>query len=413
VLCQIPFTVISGKLSLVFSLLRPPRPTLSSPKNAFSSHLVFGILPSKRSPPVLGRFAMAKPDLDAPASVARSTALTPFGGYLRLCLPSVLIFSISIVGAAQSYAQDQDVAEAARQERARKEKDQAQEQKDQRQKKSKHVYTAEDLKRDHILTPDDRAQVEARKNQPAPVGPQKPQDAIDANSLPENAPLGDVARRLQRQKESQKLQRSTEFHLPSMDAPVLASPKPPAPPLRPFITIIEPTRPPVIGSFHPPVKRSPFERPRILPPALAPRKFAPMISTPRNPVAPSPAPVVPSVSTKTSVVIVKPGDSLWKLAAARLGNGRRWHELLSVNPGLRDPNHIEAGSQIVLPASASPARTPTKYTVRHGDTLWTIAQSQLHHATSWSCIAQANPAVLDANFIHEGQVLLIPASCTR
>jgi nucleoid-associated protein YgaU len=367
---------------------------------------------------------MAKPDLDAPVSVRRSTTVRSFPGFVRFLVPGVLIFSISIVGAAQTYAQDQDVAEAARQERARKDKDQAQKQK-QQQKKSKHVYTAEDLKRDHILTPEDREQVEARKNQPAPVGPQKPQEAIDANSLPANAPLGDVARRLQRQKESQKLQRSTEFHLPSMDAPVLASPKPPAQPLRPFSTIIEPTRPPdVIGSFHPPVKRSPFERPRILPPAFAaPRKFVPMIPAPRTPVAPPSAPVaprnpvappvavVPSVSTKLSIVIVKSGDSLWKLAAERLGNGRRWHELLPVNPGLRDPNHIEAGSQIVLPASVSSTRTATKYTVRHGDTLSAIAQTQFHHATSWSCIAQANPSILDANLIHEGQVLLLPASC--
>jgi nucleoid-associated protein YgaU len=363
---------------------------------------------------------------------------------VRLLVPSVLIFSISIVGAARSYAQDQDVAEAARQERARKEKEQAQKQQAQKQKdqqkKPLHVYTAEDLKRDHILTPEDRAQVEARKNQPAPVGPQKSRDAIDANSLPANAPLGDVARRLQRQKESQKLQRSSEFHLPSMDAPALASPKPPVQPLRPFFTIIEPTRPPaVIGPFHPPVKRSPFERPRILPPAFAaPRKFVPMMPAPHTPVAPSPAPVaphkfvpmkpaplptsrnpvapppaavVPSVSTKLSVVTVKPGDSLWKFAAERLGNGRRWQELLSVNPGLRDPNHIEAGTQIVLPASVYPTRTATKYTVRNGDTLSGIALTQLRHATSWSCIAQANPAIRDANLIHEGQVLLIPASC--
>jgi nucleoid-associated protein YgaU len=134
------------------------------------------------------------------------------------------------------------------------------------------------------------------------------------------------------------------------------------------------------------------------------------LRAPRNPVA-RPAVVVPSVSTKLSVVIVKPGDSLWKFAAERLGNGRRWHELLSVNPGLRNPNHIEAGSEIVLPASVSSVRTATKYAVRHGDTLSGIAQTQLRHASSWSCIAQANPAIRDANLIHEGQVLLIPASC--
>ena len=109
--------------------------------------------------------------------------------------------------------------------------------------------------------------------------------------------------------------------------------------------------------------------------------------------------------------MVKPGDSLWKFAAERLGNGRRWHELLSLNPELRDPNHIEVGSEILLPASVTPARTAAKYTVRHGDTLSGIAQAQLHHASSWSCIAQANPTIRDANLIHEGQVLSLPSSC--
>jgi nucleoid-associated protein YgaU len=187
------------------------------------------------------------------------------------------------------------------------------------------------------------------------------------------------------------------------------------------------------------VKRSPFERPRILPPAFAaPRKFVPMmpaprtpvarpsapvtprkfvpvqptpLRAPRNPVAPPPAAAIPSVSTKLTIVTVKPGDSLWKFAAERLGNGRRWQELLSINPGLRDPNRIEAGSQLVLPASVSPTRTATKYTVRQGDTLSGIALTQLRHATSWSCIAQANPTIRDANLIHDGQVLLIPTSC--
>src|SRR2546421_6023508 len=45
------------------------------------------------------------------------------------------------------------------------------------------------------------------------------------------SPLGDVARRFRRQKESQRLQQSAEFHLPFSDA-VLASPKPPVMPLR-------------------------------------------------------------------------------------------------------------------------------------------------------------------------------------
>ena len=79
----------------------------------------------------------------------------------------------------------------------------------------------------------------------------------------------------------------------------------------------------------------------------------------------------------------------------------------------RNPDVIEAGTQIVLPASVAPPRATAKYTVRHGDTLWSIAQTQLHHGASWSCIAQANPDLRDVNLLHEGQMLLLPASCLR
>jgi nucleoid-associated protein YgaU len=123
-------------------------------------------------------------------------------------------------------------------------------------------------------------------------------------------------------------------------------------------------------------------------------------------VSPSPA-----ISGKLTIVTVKPGDSLWKFAASRLGNGRRWQELLALNRGLHNPDLLEVGSQIVVPASLASPRAPTKYTVRPGDTLWTIAQTQLHHASAWSCIAHANPDLRDANLIHEGQVLLLTPSC--
>jgi nucleoid-associated protein YgaU len=352
-------------------------------------------------------------DLDAPTLVSRSNHKRSLPVSLRLGIPGVLVFALAVVGAVQSYAQDQDVAEAARQERARKQS---------QQKKPRHVYTAEDLKHEHILSPEDRAQVEARKNQPAPVGPQKPQDAVDGSaiasgsdtqSLPANAPLGDVARRLRKQKESQKLQRSAEFHLPFADAPVLASPKPPLQPLRSPISAAKPA-PPLAAPFHPPVKRSPFERPRFLPAApAAPRNLVSPLPAPHVLPVPPPARVAPSAPAKLTVITVQPGDSLWRLAAQRLGSGRRWQELLSINPGLRDPNFIKVGSQLVLPASVAPPRTTTKYTVRNGDTLWTIAQTHLGHGAIWACIARANPAIRDANLIYQGQVLLLPATCSR
>lgn len=376
---------------------------------------------------------MESSERDALALVTRSTGVKPLSGLLCSCLPGVLIFCFVAVGAVPCRAQNQqdqknqNVAEAARQERARK---QAQ------QKKPKHVYTADDLKHQRILTPEDQAAVEARKNQPAAIpGTQKPQDAnadsavaSDANAapLPSNAPLGDVARRLRRQKESQQLQRSAQFPLPFSDAPVLASPKTPVQPLRPPVVIVKPAAPVAPAPFHRFVKRSPFERPRNFPPApaaprmLVPSPRAPRVVptpplTPRTPRMPPPPRVAPSttISGKLTMVTVKSGDSLWKFAASRLGDGHRWQELLALNPGLRNPDLLGVGSQIVVPAALASPRAPTKYTVRDGDTLWTIAQSHFGHGSSWSCIAQANPDLRDANMIHESQILFLPASCPR
>jgi nucleoid-associated protein YgaU len=122
-------------------------------------------------------------------------------------------------------------------------------------------------------------------------------------------------------------------------------------------------------------------------------------------------PVTRNGAAKLNAVTVKRGDSLWKIAQQNLGKGLCWRDLLSVNPGIADANRIVAGSQVFLPAAVSSARTAMKIIVKKGDTLTSIAHTHLGHASYWSCVAQANPAIRDANVIFEGQVLLIPASC--
>ena len=374
-------------------------------KIQFPGVTFLAIIILKRCPPVVG-FAMQRTDLETPASVAVSLLVRRSPRTRRLCFPAVLIVSCAIFGAAQCSAQD--VAEAARQERAQKESI---------QKKSKHVYTEQDLKRTQILTPEDRAQVAAKKNQPAAPSAEKPTEAVDAQSLAPEAPLGDVARRFRKQKQSRKLQQSAEFHLPFSDAPALASPKPPVMPLRPPVS--NPAAP-RFAPYRPPVKRSPFERPRVFlaPPSIPPSRSPAIRVTPPQPAAPARVapvppvvPVAPNGAGKLSAVIVKPGDSLWKIAQQNLGKGLRWHDLLAVNPDIVDANHLVAGSQVYLPAAISSARAATKFTVKKGDTLTAIAQAQLGHASYWSCIAQANPAIRNANVIFEGQVLLLPAGC--
>src|SRR5258707_10513082 len=133
----------------------------------------------------------------------------------------------------------------------------------------------------------------------------------------------------------------------------------------------------------------------------------PIRVTPSQPVAP----IAPPAPAKLNVLTVKPGDSLWKLAQQNLGKGLRWRDLLAVNPGIVDANHIVAGSQIYLPAVVSTFRTATKFTVRKGDTLSKGAQTQVGHAPFLSCIAQANPTAPDADLIHQVQLLVLPTHC--
>ncbi len=274
---------------------------------------------------------MLRTDLDAPLLTGPSKAARLSFRFLRLCSPGIIFVCGVVFGATQCSAQD--VAEAARQERARKES---------KQKESKHVYTEQDLKRAQILTPEDRAQLEAKKNQPAPPSAEKSAEAVDAQSLASDAPLGDVARRFRKQKESRKLQQSAEFHLPFADAPALASPKPPMMALRPPLSSPAPPR---FAPYQPPVKRSPFERPRVFvaPPNVLPSHPPGIRVAPPLPAAPAPAPiapvtrvvpVAPNGAAKLSAVVVKPGDSLWKIAQQNLGKGLRWHDLLAVNPGV-------------------------------------------------------------------------------
>src|SRR5208282_4480644 len=175
-------------------------------------------------------------DLNGPMSLQpRCTGLGRISRSTRFAAPVILFFTCATFGAAISRAQDQQsqsVAEAARQERARKQE---------QQKSAKHVYTEEDLKHPNILTPEDRAQVEAKrnectqKNNCSPAPSQNPPAALDANSQTPGTSLGEVARQLRKQKELQALKpKQTEpFHLP-FETPALASPiLPERPAIRP------------------------------------------------------------------------------------------------------------------------------------------------------------------------------------
>jgi nucleoid-associated protein YgaU len=118
---------------------------------------------------------------------------------------------------------------------------------------------------------------------------------------------------------------------------------------------------------------------------------------------------------------VQSGDTLWVLARKYLGHGKDWLLLAAHNPQVTDPTHLQVGTWLRLPeaesvASNSAARSsfgPTeRVRVQAGDSLWSLSQARLGNGRAWSCIAQANPDLQDANLIFPGQVLSIPGSCS-
>ena len=101
---------------------------------------------------------------------------------------------------------------------------------------------------------------------------------------------------------------------------------------------------------------------------------------------------------------VKAGDSWWSIAASQLGDGSRYKELAAYN-GKKPTDTIYAGQAIKLPVkTASVAKT---YTVKAGDSWWSIAASQLGDGTRYAELAKLNGKTA-ASVIHPGDVIKLP-----
>ena len=352
------------------------------------------------------------------SSLSVRRELVPSGALAAFFLSSVFFFGAPQLRAQSDNSQSssQDVAEAARQERARKQ-----------DSSRKHVYTNEDLCRSKILTQEDQTRAAAnRKQSGAPSAPaaQQNTEPLDANSNTPQGPLGDVARRYRDARRN--AEKKSPFHLPS-EQPELASPKilPPAP--RPLVKtapkVFNPVSPSVLLRRNPdlsapslstPTHRiDPFARPRFQPampyfarvspavPRASVQPYAPPISSPR----------VPAPTSSQSIVVQK-GDTLWNLSRQHLGKSTRWLELLAANPDLPDPTRLVPGSSLVLPSKiAVPRQASSTVTVQAGDTLSHIALYAYGHASYWPCVAQGNPLLDNPDRLAVGQLLRLPPSC--
>ena len=392
---------------------------------------------------------------------------------------ALALFSACFPCALRSNAQDAqdnpDVAETARQAKARKPAE---------SKQQSHVYTNDDLQKPHILNEQDRARVEARKKSAPPPQTLEPAPSLDTNDDSPAESLGEVARRYRREKAVDFAEQASRPKPPSpfpmdLSQPTFAAPAPVDPPLSSSHTRrpVAPVAPPAAASKRrvgmAPLKRDPFsrpalspslrvsnpgpaplilapvrpspvapsaavpvlpKRPHVAPPAFAvvpvpPAKPAPALPPPPlariapakpamiSPALPSLPPTPPTSSitpaiSRNSKITVRPGDSLWKLSRHFLGAGSRWQDWLSVNPGLLDPHAIQPGMILVVPrATALASAASARVLVRQGDSLWKIADTHYGNGAEWQCIATANSALGDPDQIYPGQVLVLPATC--
>lgn len=195
--------------------------------------------------------------------------------------------------------------------------------------------------------------------------------------------------------------------------------------------------------FHPP--RAQLVPLATLAAVVAPPRNAPMAAQEVAPDLPPPAPAVAvkaeDAGGALETYVVRGGDSWWGIAQAHLDDGRRWKEVRSANVGRAMPDGsviadsteiIRKGWQILLPRPAgttstghptASAATATEVIVQPGDSLWTIAESQLRAQDAsvskqaldryWRQLIEANRDRLadpaDPNRIYKGQRIVLPS----
>ena len=123
---------------------------------------------------------------------------------------------------------------------------------------------------------------------------------------------------------------------------------------------------------------------------------------------------------------VKASESLWDIATERYGSGYNWIDIAQANnmtnadqitegQVLRMPNvdprlpEVDALVQAEMDAPQTTQAAPraSTYTVKEGDSLWTIAQQVYGDGYAWTQIANANN-LMAPDYIHVGTVLNMP-----
>jgi nucleoid-associated protein YgaU len=352
------------------------------------------------------------------------------------CGFTIVLCSCLLFGATHCRAQEtQDVAKAARQERARRAQ----------AKGSKHVYTDDDFARAKILTPEDEERFAAEKE---PINANTPaeqaQPSLDAGINLPQLPLGDIARRYREAKLA--MQAPSAFHLP-FDEPTFASPiaplSEPAPPrssfspTHPSLPAVQPRAvvapampgPAPLHRVDPFARRSAPAAPSVanIPPA------APAAHASFSHLAPAPAVRQPNLSAD----IASPKLASPKFAVPAAPSAHPSAPRVASAPEVREPNlctkirvpklasrEFESPNPALAPAPAAPAAVASEIapvisvertsssvhtvTVQPGDSLWKLAQQNLGRGSRWQELLAANPGIVDPTRLAAGTQIVVP-----
>jgi hypothetical protein len=111
--------------------------------------------------------------------------------------------------------------------------------------------------------------------------------------------------------------------------------------------------------------------------------------------------------------VVRAGDDLWSLAERYYGDGREWRRIAAANPTILTggPDKLQVGWRLAIPDLDHDGLDEGQraITVRHGDTLSSIAERELGATSRWTEIFRANRDQLsDPNELPIGVRLLLP-----
>lgn len=110
-------------------------------------------------------------------------------------------------------------------------------------------------------------------------------------------------------------------------------------------------------------------------------------------------------SPYTTYTVVK-GDSWWKIAANKMGNGAKCTELAAFN-GKKTTDALHPGDVLKIPAEG--VKGYRVYTVKKGDSWWKIAANEMGSGAKYTTLAAYNgKKITDA--LHPGDILHIPTT---